>query len=166
MELVINRDSKVAPRKSRLFETVITFYVHNGEDIKITQSFKESKLEDPNFKSEVEDFILSIRECVALDKSGRGGINKSSELIKYYGKDSKTWAKMCYTAIENIADEELEKYGINIDAETYTKLHYYIPRNSVGFYASYSAFDIFYYDENGDKFTVTPVWNIREKIKL
>ena len=165
MELIINKDSKVAPRKSRLFETVITFYVHGGNDVKEVQSFHESKLENPNFKNEVEDFILSIRECVALDKGGRGGINNTSKLINRYSK-SKTWLKMCYTALENLDDSEYEEYGIDPDAQTFTNLHYYIPSNDVGFYASYSAFDIFYYDENGDKFTVTPVWNIREEVKL
>lgn len=165
MELIINRDSK-APRKSRLFETVITFYVHGGTDVQEIQSFHESKVENPDFKNEVEDFILSIRECVALDKSGRSGINNSYKLIDYYSKASKTWLKMCYTALENLDDSELEEHGIDPDAQTFTNLHYYIPSTNEGFYASYSSFDIFYYDENGDKFTVTPVWNIREEVKL
>lgn len=154
MELIINKDSKTA-RKTQTFETVITFYVHNGTDIKHTQRFHASKLEDPNFKSEVEDFILSVQGCIALDNRGRGGIDSEQELIDYYSK-VKNWANMCYTALENIDEDELEEYDIDPDAPTYTNLRYYIPSNDAGFYASYENFDIFYYDENGDKFTVTP----------
>lgn len=176
MELIINEAIKV-PKTINTYELILKFMEGDADGYEnVIIRFTEDIVERPEFRKELETFIKSILQCIVKDSRGRGGFTDDDDLIREY-KDIQDWARYCWNALDYIIEEVeddlldytdidlMDDFGINKkdieevinqDIKGYRELFmYHLPTHSEGWYDSYKDLDLFYYDEHGDKHTVT-----------
>jgi hypothetical protein len=144
------------------YEIVLNFMENDADGYEqVHFSFGKEKLEDPEFMKELEEFLICTNECLRKDARGRGGFMYYGELIDEYNHIP-NWYKFCSEAFEDVEDDELidihemtqeEVDYIRNGGSTY--FSYMVPTYSDGWFDSYEDMDIYYYDENGDRFPVT-----------
>jgi len=163
MELII-KEAEKKPKIVNCYDVAIEFMEGDADGTEYhTIRFKESLLENKEFKKELEDFLICVNACIEKDNRGRGGFEDPSDLIKEY-KEIKNWAKYCADALDNIEDEYdeedyqdefgLTKEDLFLKNEFRQMFLHYVPSYSEGWYDSYRKLHINYYDSNGDKFPV------------
>lgn len=164
MELVVNYD-KGTPKHKNEFEIVIEFMENDADGYQYERTFfHKEKLLDDTFKNELKEYLICLTECVKRDSRGRGGIDNLRGLFKTYG-EIPNWFKYALRTFEYYEFDDLEDY-IEITEEEYEKLWENISQFShelptydySGFYTSYCDLNIYYYDENGDKFPVEVIF--------
>jgi len=154
MEFKILRDIKKL-KTTNTFVILLTFMENDADDF-TTEKFEipEDKLSDPEYKRELEKFIMHINECVRMDSEGRGGIDSAQELYDRY-KVVENWSKYCANIYEDHYDPDDEDAELE-NSENYDEnWGYHIPTDTFGsFYNSYYDCKVIYYDQNGDEFPV------------
>ena len=159
MELIkLEQEKKYKPVNT--YEVVIKFMEGDADGYQYhTIAFGEDRLNDSEFKNELEEFLRCITDCIKQDDKGRGGFDTVHEMISEYGGIN-NWSKFCIDARDEqeIDEDDLEDFidsGALIPL-TKTKLFTYnLPtEGKSGYFASYDLLQVFYYDNNGDKFHV------------
>ncbi len=140
------------PKIANTFEIELDFMKGDADGTKYVRFyFPDDKINDPLFLKDLEDFLLSISECIKLDSRGRGGFDDLESAIGHYGVVS-NWAKYCETVGGNVEDEEYEENEWTLfDSES--PFIYDIPTDE-GWYTSYHGLKLYFYNEDGTKFEV------------
>lgn len=164
MELIVDfLNKKEVIKLLNIFEIVVEFMEGDADGADFHKIyFTEKEYENEKFKEELSTFLKSIQSCVKKDRKGRGGFDEYSDLLDEYRKVS-SWARFCTSVqeflqgedIDDLLDEdEIENLGVNLYSDK-SKFNYCVPTDNSGFFHSYRNLDVFYYNENGDKFPVT-----------
>lgn len=165
MELIINYEKKIQTLRDS-YEVIITYMENDADGYqKHKISISKSELEIGSTKREFTDFITCVMQCIEKDSAGREGICDYKGLFREY-YTIPNWLKFnidlftpsyCDAVDETILrciDETESEFKELLKSPS--RFDFSLPKYGYGdYYTSYNSIEIFYYDENSDKFPVS-----------
>lgn len=169
MELKISKRKKEERIKTPHYILRIDFMEGDADDYHHEEIFIE-----PEKLDEYKSLILAIECCTSCYPNGRGGYDEYNGLLEYdafFGYDGinfENYDPVDFDLDENISDEDfqnfLEKKVKEINPLE-LEIHHPCESNS-GIYDSFDGYELLYYDENGDSYSVNITFSEEEKERI